>query len=311
MAGCGGWHGAGRAALSCHVRPCPSEIRGCYCLGQTNPPCWDAGLVLLPVPDCVPHLLGFAPFKNTCLGLNLCCCRAQRPGWPRDHLTSSPETKPLGQSPHTLALKSQFLSPGNITGLSPFSGIMSEKAFCYCHSAPGLTAEPNQMGVPWSERGDGAGLTPDKSPPCPTLGLSSRGRGDGEAFGDQTPFALDMPSSRERPEEGQGLRPLLSLLDLQASLMRTRSVLGAARVTSGDAAGRGCRAVGTGGTAQPARHNQHGAARGHHGSAAPRMLSEVLAASAAPAAPLVLARRRRSRSTLKARGMLYAASRLA
>lgn len=38
--------------------------------------------IFLPIPDCVSHLLGFAPFKNTCLGLNLCCSRAQRPGWP-------------------------------------------------------------------------------------------------------------------------------------------------------------------------------------------------------------------------------------
>lgn len=36
----------------------------------------------LPIPDCVSHLLGFARFKNTCLGFNLCCSRAQRPGWP-------------------------------------------------------------------------------------------------------------------------------------------------------------------------------------------------------------------------------------
>lgn len=36
----------------------------------------------LSIPDCVSHLLGFAQFKNACLGLNLCCSRAQRPGWP-------------------------------------------------------------------------------------------------------------------------------------------------------------------------------------------------------------------------------------
>lgn len=36
----------------------------------------------LPIPDCLAHLLGFSQFKNTCLGLNLCCFRAQRPGWP-------------------------------------------------------------------------------------------------------------------------------------------------------------------------------------------------------------------------------------